>query len=285
MALQTKTIKQNIKAVGNIKKMTKTMQMVSVAKMRKATDLAKRGRVYAHHTQLLASRLARRTGFVHPIFSDKREGGTLYIIASSDKGLCGAYNTRIDALYRNIAAENGAGDVIALGKKAIKTAKRYKGNVITSFEKLNDEGDYDVARAVATEALKAFLDGTYARVYVITTSYVSSFDMHAQKRTLLPLSPDMMATPQEDTSTVPYNLEQSEDSLMDFIVPELLTEILFGLLKEAKASEHSSRMIAMQNATDSADKVQKELVRDYNRARQAAVTQEITEITNAANAV
>lgn len=284
MALQTKTIKQNIKAVGNIKKMTKTMQMVSVSKMRKSTDLSKRGRLYAHHTQLLASRLAKRTGFKHKIFDEVTTAERdLYIVISSDKGLCGSYNSHIDSIFKQTASPHS--DVIALGKQAIKIAERHKATVIDSYLKLHEAGDYDLAEKIAKQILDLFLSGKYQSVYVVMTHFVSTFEMHAQIRQILPFSKNMLAIPEEKQCTVPYTLEKAEDELMEFLIPELITEILYGFHKDAKASEHTARMIAMQQATDSAEKVQKDLIHDYNRARQSAVTQEITEITNAANAV
>lgn len=302
MAIQTKSIQQNIKAVGNIKKMTKTMEMVSVSKMKRSTSRAKASRDYLCGLLSLLARIASRSSFYHPFFAEKTEGKELLILIASDKGLCGAYNTHLENKLKIYMEERSAEgmdvEVAAYGKQAKKMSERNGCEVVYYEENLPDilENAKEFADRFVNNLMSWYSgngeDIGYAKIDILTTEFISTFETHARLMPLFPLRIDLVAhlahvsvKRDKQETMYPYTFEPNEEVIVDELIPQILGEVFAYLFIDAKASEHSSRMIAMQNATESANNLEGKLVNVYNRARQNAITQEISEIVNTAGAV
>lgn len=293
MAVDTKAIKQKIKAVGNVRKVTKTMEMVSVAKMRKAVERKKASYEYAKHALEILAKISSMHDIRSPLFDSRKTGKTLLVIIGADKGLCGPYNIRIErkvSSFKKLNADQDI-DVITFGTRAKKIATKLGLNVVESHKVFADSiQSRDLAILTGDLRAKFLQDNTYKKINIIYTEFISSLQFEAVEKQLLPMNreslPELLGT--EDikvSSKYQYVLEPSEDDLLEELLPMLMQVILYQSALESLASEHSSRMLAMRNASDNASRMKDRFTGEYNRARQAGVTKEIIEIVNAASAV
>lgn len=305
MALQAKFIKQKIKAVGNIKKITKTMEMVAASKMRKATEASLASREYALGALEILVNLAEKREIEHPMLDPRETGKTLVVIVAANKGLAGGYNVNVSKQVGKLVKEKGddAVEAICIGKQAEKIARRFKLPVVASFTDFKDfanvEDAYAVMEVVREQFLKEESDKKrtfeYQEVYIAYTQFIKAMTYEAKSAPILPFKPEsihMMITDsssgkavEEKDSLKLYTFEPSEEVVLEQVIPQLLTAVMFQVMLDAYASEHSSRMVAMQNATDNAGQLQDDLKLSFNKARQAAITQEIAEISAGANAL
>lgn len=280
--MQTKVIKEKIKSVGNIKKITKTMEMVSAAKMKKAIDVALTLRPFHVEAQHILADISLDSLVQHELLASNHVDTELVILVASNKGLCGSYNVNT---YRTLVAsysdyKNKKIKMITVGKFAEKVAKKMHCEVLASFNHaVLTTRDARVITKMIIEQYKAKNVGNVRMLYTHFTTATSFTPTLVQ---LLPFTsegkPDSHGEPR-------YEYEPSQDTVLDQIIPMMLHNIIYGGLLESYASEHSARMFAMKNATDNADELQKDLKLYFNRARQSAVTQEIAEITSGAMAL
>lgn len=300
MALQGKAIKAKIKAVGNIKKITKTMQMVAASKMRKAVDASLSSRDYALSALEILVHLSQERNIEHPMITHRESGKTLCVIVSSNKGLCGGYNVNVSRRVAEYvkAHPDETIECVTVGKQSEKVAKRNKLTIVATFTEFKDFAQAEDASQLVSVVSDLFSrDDTYKKVMVSYTQFIKPLTYDPKVKPLLPIQPDsiyMMLTdermPKEDKNKMGqakklYAFEPSEEEVMESVVPELLTAVVYQVFLDAYASEHSSRMVAMQNATDNAGELQDDLQLSFNKARQAAITQEIAEISAGANAL
>jgi len=299
MAVQAKVIKEKITSVGNIKKITKTMEMVSVSKMRKAVLATAASREYARYALELMVTLAKKRNISHPLLVEGTGEKTLLVIIASNKGLCGGYNTNISKQVSAIRKNTkGILEAITLGKQAEMIANRNDILIKASFKEFGENITIGKVKALRKLLQQEFLEsGEYKNVLVTYTQFIKQLDYRPLVREILPVSPKIARQiieeieegsteerfPKDPMST--YLFEPSEGEISDKVLPNLISAILFQIVLEASASEHSSRMIAMQAASDNAEELRKELTLTYNRARQAGITQEISEIISGANAL
>lgn len=297
MALQAKHIKQKISAIGNIKKITKTMEMVAASKMRKAVDSSLSSRAYALSALEILVHLSRQKNVEHPLISPRHEGKTLVVIVASNKGLAGAYNVNISRRVHAFVANKKREDIdaICIGKQAEKIARRNGISVVASFTEFKDFADMDDVATVVTVIHDLFeKDETYAKVHIAYTQFIKALTYGPKLKPLLPIQAEslyMMITDEDTPEAMSdgndralHLFEPSEEEVLDTVIPQLLRAVIYQVMLDAYASEHSSRMVAMQNATESAGEMQDDLTISYNKARQAAITQEIAEISAGANA-
>jgi F-type H+-transporting ATPase subunit gamma len=292
MAVQAKAIKQKIKGVGNIRKITRTMEMVSVSKMKKASTAALLVRSYAMAAQRIITHIGQKQASEHVYFKTNATDKKLYIICSSNKGLCGSYNTNI---YRKLSKSLASKDItkidfLTIGKQSEKIAKRLGGKVVASFTEIGDTPDMTLAENVFSIANTTFRKEEYGSVYFVYTHFVKQMNYEPTILKLFPFSSQVLssiALEEEPTLNVTKEtvFEPSEASVLEEIVPSLVEALIFSGLTDASASEHSSRMFAMKTASDNAKEMQRLLTISYNRARQDAVTQELAEIAAGAGAV
>lgn len=313
MAINAKAVKARIKSVKNTKKITKAMEMVSAAKMRKAIAAAQNTRLYA----TLARELMEHLGHIDepniPLLEQRPVKKLLAVVVSSNRGLCGSFNGSLFkktkavfddkanlGSYRNggekvsKGSENFDIDIIAVGKKAVGFAKKNGYNVIAAFDSLPEKPSVQDLLPIAHMATEQFADKTYDKVVVAYTEFQSSLVQDPKVRQLLPISSHDLekmiygdeGKPSDESFPIEsYYLEPDLDTVVAEVMPRLVEIQLYQAVLESAASEHSARMIAMKNASENAGDMIKELNLTYNKARQAAITQEIAEIAGGAAAL
>lgn len=289
----TRDIRRRIKSVKNTAQITKAMQLVAAAKMKKAQDQAVQGRPYADLlNKVLVNLKERSEETTHPFFKEGEGGKTLVLVITSDKGLCGALNTN---LLRKVLQTDFGGEVefVTIGRKGAQALGRLKKNLVADFS-LKDPAKFAEARVVGRFIQERFLSGEYRRVLVAFTNFVNTVTVIPAIEQLLPVNPVTLGGKRSyegmgkdevnDATTAPltdYLFEPSPAGVFDQILPQYVNNTLFQMVLEARASEHSSRMVAMKNATDNAKQMLKDLSLEYNKLRQASITSELLEITTA----
>lgn len=279
-------IRRRIKSVKNTAQITKAMQMVAASKMRKAQQLAIAGRPYAEMmNRVICEVSASVLDFVHPLMEPGKGKKHCVIIVSTDRGLCGSLNSN---LFREVLKYDVNSTVfIAAGKKASQFIVRTKRNLIAEFT-YKDTPQFSEARAISKFAQDLFLNGEVSSVDILFTNFVSTVVQKPQIIKLLPIgelkgvSSDFAGeelSPQLERSGIEFIFEPGPQQVLGAMLPHYLNYRVYQVLLEAKASEHSARMIAMKNATDNALQLIKDLTLTYNKMRQAAITKEILEIS------
>lgn len=272
------------------------MEMVSVAKMRRTTARALASQPYAKHALELLQSLKKEQSLRHPFFENPSSQKTLVVIIGSNKGLCGGFNVNIGKRVRDYVAFEAQRDrsvaAVTVGKQADRLARQNNLEVIASFTDFGDLVTAEEAQSLGKVIVDEFLGGTYYSIAVAFTNYVKMMDYAPTVRPLLPVSAyslerafDMTADNSRDsegetltTSADSYIIEPSREAVINEIVPILMGSILYQALLESAAAEHSARMVAMKGATDNASNLMEELRLSYNKARQEAITREISEI-------
>ncbi len=299
-----KQIKTKIVAMKKSQTVTKAMEAVSAAKMRRAQQAALRGRAYARAAATTLSRLSgSRDMTSHPLSAVRPVARALYIVITSDKGLAGALNSGVlKAAARDIQTSglsNKNVSILAVGRKANDyfTARGY---TVEAFHPNNAAVTGGIVRALVDEAAQQFTAGAVDKVTVVYQNFVSTFEQRPTLRAVFPLSLADLEMVVKDivpargtysdsaaSEAVPatYTLEPSEAEVLNTILPMLASIIVYHALLEAGASEHSARMVAMKSASDKAAELQDKLTLQYNKARQAAITREVSEITGGMEAM
>jgi F-type H+-transporting ATPase subunit gamma len=289
----TRDIRRRIKSVKSTSQITKAMQLVAAAKMKKAQDQALAGRAYADMmNQVLVSLKDRIEDTTHPYFAAGVGTKDLVVVITSDKGLCGALNTNL--LRKVFQVHPGADvDFISLGRKGSQQISRLKKNLAAEFS-VKDPVKFPEVRTIGNFLQEKFLTGQYRSVKVAFSNFVNTVTTIPALETLLPVNPVTLGGKrdyegmgsavevQEATALNPqYSFEPSPAEVFQAILPQYVNNTLFQMMLEARASEHSSRMVAMKNATDNAKQMLKDLSLEYNKLRQASITNELLEITTA----
>ncbi len=288
----TRDIRRRIKSVKNTAQITKAMQMVASAKMRKAQQSAIAGRPYAAlMNSVLAEVTAGAGEFSHPLMEKREVKKRAVIIISTDKGLCGGLNTNL--LREAAKFDKNTTVFITAGRKASQFIARTKRELVAEFT-YKDSPLFSEARAISKFAQDLFLGGKVDRVDVLYTNFVSTLVQKPEVRSLLPLGEikaleagvDGAGEAAELTGKgIEYLFEPAAVTVLGNLLPHYLNFQVFQYLLEAKASEHSARMVAMKSATDNAKQMIKDLTLEYNKLRQANITKELLEITSAAMAM
>ena len=283
----TRDIRRRIKSVKSTAQITKAMQMVASSKMRKAQLAALAGRRFAIlMNKMLVSAGKSSQDFAHPLMEQREVRKRAVLVVSTDKGLCGALNTN---LTREVAKFDKDSTVfVAAGRKAAQFLARTKRNLAAEFN-YKDTPTIAEARAISMALQDMFLKGEVDCVDVLFTRFVNTLTQKVDMRRLLPVSElknlliEAVGAPVAEAEVAgPQHLfEPSAEQVLSSILPIYLTVVIYQVLVEAKASEHSSRMVAMKNATDNAKQLIKDLTLEYNKLRQANITKELLEITTA----
>lgn len=282
-----KEIKQRIKSINNTAKTTKAMELVSAAKMRRASEAAHKSREYRAIAHGILSRL-RQSAFneadaqVRRFFADAQEGGkTTLVVFSSNRGLCGAFNTNVIKTVAAYIEEHPQEeiDLVCIGKKGVRMLSSLGYNARLAYEKDDAAMDNASIRDIAATLYKEYQEGNTDRIAVIYSDYVSPMEQKPQVKALYPIA-DANKTETTDNAELAgvHAYEPSGIDVLSHIVPRIAEVELYQALLESNASEHAARMLAMKNATEAAKDMGKQLKLAYNRARQAAITKEIAEI-------
>src|SRR4051794_4882544 len=262
------------------------MQMVAAPKMRKAQSSALAGRPYASlMNRVLVSLQERTDPMLHPLLQVREVKKELVIIVSTDKGLAGALNTNLFREVTNFDAEKTS--YIVAGRKARQFLSRTRREIMADFE-LKDAPTFPETKPIAQVAVERFLSGEVDRVSVLYTHFINTINQKPTVRTLLPISNFELA---QATNAAPanesadpmgaYEFEPNAEGVLDVILPYYLQYQVYQMVLDARASEHSARMVAMKNATDNAQQLIKDLTLEYNKMRQASITTELLEISTA----
>ncbi len=303
MAIQTKTIKQKMGSVKSIQKITKAMEMISVSKMKQSVAKHRASDEFADHALILLETLHIHRNLTHQYLEQRvvKQGVSkvLLLIIASNKGLCGGYNVNVSKQVSNYLKENPDVQIesITIGKQANKIAWRNKLTVIASFTETSEFFSAGEVRSIMSTIYDTYEGNEqYRSVKVCYTEFISSLNFEPKIMQLIPLrikeSRDMLHLSEENSlefakkEPLPlYLFEPNEQEVLDTIVPRLLMTIVYQMILDSLASEHSSRVAAMRNASDNASELLKNLEITYNRARQAGITQEIAEIVGGMSAV
>lgn len=296
MALNTKTIKRRIKSIGNTKKITKAMEMISAVKMRKAVaqDLASRS--YSDFAwELLLDINTRKKLRQHPLLERRQIKKVLVAVITSNRGLSGGFSTKLlQEVNRYIENEKNGGrvhvDTVIMGKKAKKIHANFGHSIVAEFDKTDITGSLEEVMPLARFLMKAFTEKTYDRVVVAYTHYASAVRQIPRVRQILPVEQNAddgttLAKERALEKPIRFKFEPSPERVLEQIVSRIIATQIFQMTLESDASEHSARMVAMRNATDAAKDMIKDLTSTFNKARQAAITQEIAEIVGGAAAL
>ena len=284
----TRALKTRIRSVKNTKQITKAMQLVAASKMRRAQEADKASAPYTNAASELLTYLASQGATDrHPLFERRTVRSRLMIVIASDKGLAGAYNTNIVKQYvtqlRTDDAEGVKNETIAIGRKAAQFVTRLKDTEIVGvYEELADRPSGHELRSILDTIITKFTAGDVDAVDVIFTEFVSSMTQTATIRRLLPAG---FAVTDVSDSVRDAEYEPSAEAVLDSVAYRLLGAQLFQALLDAKASEHSMRMVAMKNATDNAGDLIDDLTLEMNKVRQGAITQELAEISGGVEAM
>lgn len=278
-------IKSRITSTKKTSQITKAMQMVSAAKMNRAEANAKSFVPYMEKIQEVTASIALGSKDAsHPMLTSRPVKKTGYLVITSDRGLCGGYNSNIlRAVYQRIEERHKSSDeyaIIAIGRKGRDFFKKRNMNVILDIVGIADQPAFAEIKDIASKAVGMFSDETFDELYIYYSHYVSAIQQDVTVKKLLPLTD--IATSTKLTS---YEFEPSAEDILEVLLPQYAESLIYGSLLDSKASEHAAVMTAMKSATDNATELINSLSLSYNRARQAAITQEITEIVGGAAAL
>jgi|TARA_B000000609_G_scaffold58_1_gene46 F-type H+-transporting ATPase subunit gamma len=289
-----KELKNRISSVKSTRKITSAMKMVAASKLRRAQELAESSRVYADSLSFILSSLAGNTKNSSdlPEILTGRENSkiSLLIINSSDRGLCGGFNSN---LFRNakkwISDQQGLGKsvkIMTVGKKASSFYKKTDLDIVASFEDLNsNDRQLQVSEEIKNKIMELFENNEIDEVSILFNKFVSAISQEPTYQSLIPLSNDETSEEESEANNSVFEFEPDKNELLEYLVPRnFLTQIYRSVL-ESSASEHAARMTSMDNATRNAGDMIDRLTLTYNRTRQAFITKELIEIISGAEAV
>lgn len=281
MAMSLQQTKIRIRSVASTKKITKAMELVATSKLRKAKDINMKVTPYKNEVFEIISYCANNIiDKDYKYFNENDVSKSLHIIVTSTLGLCGGYNINITKyVLNNIPKEE---DLIVIGSKGINFLKNKGYNIIKAFPELPGlDLKESLSSSLSHEVLSQFDMKNYKNINMVYTKFINSLTFEPEKVQLLPLS-SIVEVPDIKKELL---LEPSAEEVLDNLIPFYLTTAIKTLLFESMLSEQASRRTAMENATDNASELEDKLLLEFNKSRQASITQEITEISGAANAI
>ncbi|RKN82728.1 ATP synthase F1 subunit gamma [Ulvibacterium marinum] len=280
-----KEIRSRIATVSSTMQITSAMKMVSAAKLKKAQDAITQMRPYADKlTELLQSLSASLDADAGGKFSDNREVQKILVVAiTSNRGLCGAFNSNIIkqcvSLLQGTYGDKQV-DFMAIGKKG-NDILRKKFNIMANHSEVYDALTFDSVTLIAEELMEHFTSGSYDRVELVYNKFKNAATQIVMTEQFLPIVP----AEEDETSVTDYIFEPSKEEIVEELIPKSLKTQLYKAIRDSFASEHGARMTAMHKATDNATELRDQLKLTYNKARQAAITNEILEIVGGAEAL
>ncbi|MBP1969878.1 F-type H+-transporting ATPase subunit gamma [Virgibacillus natechei] len=263
------------------KQITSAMEMVSASKMSKAEQNAKSFIPYSAKIQeVVANIAAEDTDVSHPMLEHRDVKKTGYIVITSDRGLAGAYNSSVlRHLYETVQEKHNSTDeytVIAVGRMAYEFCKKRNMPIARSIIGVADQPDFADIKELASDTVRMYSDQEIDELSIFYNHYVSAISQQVTTNRILPIT-DIQE--EQTGSNSEYEYEPDQKQILEVLLPQYAESLIFGALLDSKASEHAARRTAMNSATDNADELIDDLELAYNRARQGAITQEITEIT------
>ncbi len=282
-----RVIRRKIRSIGNIKKITRAMQMVSAAKLKKVQERLMAIRPYADSIARFMSGLAGQAETLkHPLLQPREQVKKIgAVVIMADKGLCGSYNSNMLRYANRFLLEAGKpARVTAIGRKAIDALKKQDLEVADTYQQVPTDVAFSEVQKMTAPLVRSFLAGEVDEVHLLFTRYVNAITFRPGHVKFLPVVPEKK---EEGTSgaTVDYEFEPEPAKILDVLVPRYVEVTFHRLLLESMSSEHAARMNAMRNATDSASDLISSLTLTYNKARQAGITKELLDIVGGVEAL
>lgn len=289
----SKAIKSRIKSVKSTKKITKAMELVAASKMKRAVSSTFASRLYAQYSWEILESIAKNVEEItHPFFNQREEkeksGKVLLMLITSNRGLCGAYNAQVIKTALNlIKNETRVVEIINIGKRGDTAMRRLGKNIIASFNELpTNISLYDIL-PISKLIIDEYNIGNYEEVFIVYTDFISALNQKPNIKNLLPISKsilrELIDIKKDDTiiaeQKVDYIFEGDQDKLIVSIAEKILRMQIYQTLLESNASEQSSRMVAMKNASEASGEMIDDLTLIFNKARQSNITREISEIS------
>ena len=275
-------IRRRIKSVKSIQQITNAMNMVATSRLRKAKDAAVANKPYADKMAQVVSDIAANAGdFSHPLLEVRQEGKKLILVMASDKGLAGAYAS--NAFKEAVAGieDKSNTEIVAVGRKTDAFFRNRDYEVAKSYIGISERPSYDDAKEIAVDLISRFVSGEVKEISMVYTRFVSAISCVPETVQLLPFG----NLAGQGGTHAEYIYEPDAQSVLGYMLPQYLVTTIYAALLQAAASELSSRMNAMSNATDNAQELIAKLDLHYNKVRQAGITREITEIVGGAEAL
>lgn len=292
MAGSLSEIKDKILSTEKTSKITSAMQMVSSAKLVKSEQAARDFQVYASKIRQITTNLLKSdlvSGSDNPMLASRPVKKTGYIVITSDKGLVGGYNSKIlKAMMDTITdyhTENDDYAIISIGSVGSDFFKARGMNVSLELRGLEDQPSFDQVGKIIAQAVEMYKNELFDELYVCYNHHVNSLTSQVRMQQMLPIKELDAEEASEDRVITGFELEPNREVILEQLLPQYTESLIYGAIIDAKTAEHAAGMTAMQTATDNAKNVINDLTIQYNRARQAAITQEITEIVAGANAL
>lgn len=283
-----KEIDTRIKSTEKMKQITKAMNMVSSSKLRRAESNTKQFAPYMEKMQDAITAVAgANKNSSHPMLQQREVKKSGYLVITSDQGLAGAYNAGVlKNLLNDIKSKHERADeyeILVLGQTGVDFLKNRGYEVKGSIVDIADQPSFKSVQAIAKKAIDLYGDEEIDELNIYFSHFVTVLENKPSKKTVLPLSPEDSSLGHGQMSS--YEFEPDKESILSVILPQYVESLIYGTILDAKASEHAARMTAMKNATDNATELIDDLSLEYNRARQAAITQQITEIVGGSTAL
>lgn len=283
-----KEVRNRITSVKSTQQITKAMKMVSAAKLRKAQQKIQQMRPYSEKmNEILANLSGNIEGSESAKYYEQRKvSKTLFVLVTADRGLCGSFNS---ALFKMLKAEmeknyaEGTADVYCVGKKGRELMSRYGANIVGKHDGFFASFDFEQADEIATDLMKHFEEGKYDEIYLVYNHFKNAATFINTNEQWLPVKASEESS--QSKSDTDYIFEPGKTQILDDLVPRSLKLQFFKALLDSNASEHGARMTAMDNATENAQEMLRDLSIEYNKARQASITNEILEIVGGAEAL
>jgi len=279
-------IKRRIRSVKNIQQITKAMKMVAAAKLRRTQAAVVASRPYANKLDEVLGRIvASAEDKTHPLMMERPVKSVGIILISADRGLSGGYNSNVikKAIVEGIRLESADVSFIAVGRKGRDFLKRRGKPIQGEYTGIKDIPTFIEAQHIAGLAVNMFNDGAYDEVYLVYQEFISPIQQRPTIKKMLPISYEV--ADQAEQQQTEYLYEPAPEQVLQILLPKYINNLMYQALMEAKASEFGAQMAAMSSATDNAGEMIDKLTLSFNRARQAAITKEISEIVGGANAL
>ncbi len=292
MGANLKEVRSRIKSVTNTQQITKAMKMVSAAKLRRAQDRIVQMRPYSNKlNDMLSNIVSGSSGDLSVDFAKEREiKNVLLVVVTSDRGLCGGFNSNIIKTARKAIAEKyseqkeaGKLSILPIGKKANEYFRRLNYNVNSDYYQIFSTLNFESASKVSKFLMDKYSDKTYDKIEIFYSQFKNAATQIFTEEAFLPVAKVNSTSGKKTNKDFIY--EPGKEEIVTFLIPKILNTQLFKVLLDSNASEHGARMTAMDKASENANEMLKELRITYNRARQAAITTELNEIVSGANAL
>ncbi|ABZ83471.1 ATP synthase f1, gamma subunit [Heliomicrobium modesticaldum Ice1] len=283
-------IKRRIRSIKSTQQITKAMKMVAAAKLRKAQEKVIQARPYAKRIQGVLSRLVAAASDVnHPLLTTREVKRVGYVVITADRGLCGGYNANIIRKVNNEIKGRDDVSLVCVGRKSRDFFKRMGKRIEADYVGLGEDISFGMAKEIAAKVMELYEQGTVDQVQLVFTEFYSALTQKPVQMQLLPIpaqAGESANSAKDSKGPQPlYAFEPSPEAVLDELLPKYVENQIYRALLESKASEQGARMTAMGSATDNAKEMINKLTLSFNRARQAAITKEISEVVGGAAAL